>query len=228
MNQSNQSDDDLPTLDPPGTIAVVGAGPLGIEAALYGRFLGYDVTIVEAFEVGHGVTADADAPLPVLPNRCLSPLAMAANQAQEEDSAPRTLPLTLSQWIHEALIPLTETDLLRGRLLVPWRVSQIETVPIEFEEDDDPDAIPPDFRLTLVGTDGQSASLDSEAVIVAVGNSLPITLGFSLPAPYFFRIGANPPDDWEQSLLLGYREIVEIYSQLAGRADLDLYRPKRV
>ena len=36
------------TLDPPGTIVVVGAGALGIEAALYGRYLGYNVTLIEA------------------------------------------------------------------------------------------------------------------------------------------------------------------------------------
>ena len=43
------------TLDPPGSIAVVGAGPLGIEAALYGRFLGYDVTLIEAVSVANSL-----------------------------------------------------------------------------------------------------------------------------------------------------------------------------
>ena len=230
MNQSTQwDDDDLPTLDPPGTIAVVGAGPLGIEAALYGRFLGYDVTLVEAHEVGHALQDKAVSPLPILPDRCLSPLAMAALTAQDDESAGRTLPLLVSQWIQEALIPLTETDLLRGRLRVPWTVTEIVTVPIELEEDEEDDgSIPPDFRLTLIGTDGQTESLDTEAVIVAVGEQLSIELGFSLPTPYFFRIGAAVSRDWEESLWAGYREIVDIYAQLAGRDSLDLYRPKRL
>jgi len=50
MAKSEQ--DDSLTLDPPGAIAVVGAGPLGIEAALYGRYLGYDVKLYEAKSVG--------------------------------------------------------------------------------------------------------------------------------------------------------------------------------
>ena len=50
---------DATTLDPPGSIAVVGAGALGIEAALYGRFLGYDVTLIEAAAVGHSMTDQA-------------------------------------------------------------------------------------------------------------------------------------------------------------------------
>ncbi|EMI22110.1 Pyridine nucleotide-disulfide oxidoreductase, NAD-binding region domain protein [Rhodopirellula maiorica SM1] len=39
---------EIATLDPPGSIAIVGAGPLGVEAALYGRFLGYNVSLIEA------------------------------------------------------------------------------------------------------------------------------------------------------------------------------------
>ena len=38
------------TLEPPGRLAVVGAGALGVEAALYGRFLGYDVTLIAAHD----------------------------------------------------------------------------------------------------------------------------------------------------------------------------------
>ena len=230
MNQSNQWDDeDLPTLDPPGTIAVVGAGPLGIEAALYGRFLGYDVTMLEAHEVGHALRDKAASPLPILPDRCLSPLAMAALTAQEPESATRTLPLTFSQWIEEGLIPLTETDLLRGRLRVPWTVSELVAVPVTTEEEDeDADSIPPDFRLRMVGADGQIDSMDAEAVILAVGERSSIELGFSPQSPYYFRIGGTMSDDWEESLWAGFREIVDLYAQLAGRIGLDLYRPKRI
>jgi hypothetical protein len=230
MNESqSMSEDEQPTLDPPGKIVVIGAGPLGIEAALYGRFLGYDVTLVEADSVGSSVTQHADASLPILPDRCLSPLAIGALRAQYHETVGLSLPVTVSQWIKEALIPLTESDLLRGRLRVPWRVTRMITVPVEAEEEEeDVSSIPPDFRLTLVDPDGRSETLDAEAVIVAVGGDLAIELGFPLPDPYFFRIGADVSEDWETSLLMGHREIVRIYAQLGGRADLDLYRPKRV
>ncbi len=75
-------DDDAMTLDPPGSIAVVGAGPLGIEAALYGRFLGYEVTLLEAVAIANSIRNQHDLPLPMLPGRCLSPLALSALRAQ--------------------------------------------------------------------------------------------------------------------------------------------------
>ena len=232
MNESNQwEDDDLPTLDPPGTIAVIGAGPLGIEAALYGRFLGYNVTVLEAQEVGHALRGQGDSALPILPNRCLSPLAVGALSAQEQDSVGLTLPLTVAKWIDDVLVALTDTDLLRGRLMLGKRVTKIATVPIVLEageQADDVESIPPDFRLEFSETIDQTESLDVESVIVAIGNSPPIELGFELPSPYFFRIGRSGSDDWEESLLAGYHEIVDVYSQLAGRDDLDLYRPRRV
>ena len=149
----------------------------------------------------------------------------------DQESAGLVLPLTVSQWIHDALIPLTDTDLLRGRLLVGRRVSKITTVPVELEEDENGEeleSIPPDFRLTIVDHDDQTESLDVESVIVAVGRSQPIELGFAIPAPYFFSIGSAFSDHWEESLLAGHREIVDLYARLAGRNDLDLYRPKRI
>ena len=36
-------------------IIIIGGGPVGIEAALYGRFLGYDVTVLEKGMVGEQV-----------------------------------------------------------------------------------------------------------------------------------------------------------------------------
>lgn len=45
------------TLDPPGRVIVMGTTPLGLEAALYGRYLGYDVTViagVDAWRRRHG------------------------------------------------------------------------------------------------------------------------------------------------------------------------------
>lgn len=232
MNSLNRcDDDDLATLDPPGTIAVVGAGAIGIEAALYGRFLGYDVTLIEAHAIGHSIIDMADAPLPMLPHRCLSTLALGALAAQNPESVGQSLPLTIGQWLEEALVPLTETDLLRDRLLMPWHVSEISTVPLEPEQDpseQESDSIPPDFQLKLVAPDGEVRTLVSEAVILASGPHSSIKLSFSMPTPYFFQIVGEPSEDWEQDLHTGHHAIVEAYAQLAGRQDLDLYRPKRI
>ena len=227
MNDSDTFDSENPsTLDPPGSIAVIGAGPLGVEAALYGRFLGYDVSLIDAVEVGHTLLSMDDTDLPILPNRSLSPLAASAIEAQNEESAGRTLPLTLWQWVHDALVPVTQTDLLRGRIQAPRRVVRVTTIPIESDVDDQED-IPPDYRLIMQDDAGEEYELDAEAVIVATGDSPDIEADFSLPSPYFFRIGATAGSDWEACLLAGLLEIVAVYASLAGREDLDLYRPLR-
>ena len=108
------------------------------------------------------------------------------------------------------------------------RVSQISNVPIDpDQEDEDASEIPADFRLTLVGEGDETEAIDVESVILAIGLSSEIPLGFALPAPYFFRIAAKSTGNSEQDLLSGFREIVAIFAELAGRADLDLYRPRR-
>lgn len=213
-------------LEPPGTIAVVGAGPLGIEAALYGRFLGYNVSLIEAVAVGNSMSDQRDAPMPMLPDRCLSPLALSAINAQHPDAPPFVLPTTIAEWIDNALIPLTETDLLRDRLKCPALVSSIgHVVPAEDEDDADEDdePVPPDFALTINGGE----TIEAEAVILVTGASKeaesPIELGFQTPAPYFFQIGQHSSNDVERDFLLGLKEIVGIYAQLADRENLDLY-----
>ncbi len=239
MNESAQAEQDDPsTLDPPGSIAVIGAGPLGIEAALYGRFLGYDVALFEATAIGSSMLDQHDSPLTMLPDRCLSSLAISALAAQREagaavmeqetDDVLPPLPTTFGQWIHDALVPLTETDLLRNRLRMPGLVTRLVTIPVQpDEEDEDTSDIPPDFQLTFLDDQGQPATQRAEAVIVATGERDEIELGFAIPTNYFFQIGRGRTDSCEQGLRNGHREIVAIYAGLAGRSDLDLHRPRR-
>ncbi len=215
------------TLDPPGSIAVVGAGPLGIEAALYGRYLGYDVTLIEAVQIANSLHDRRAETLPLPPDRCCSPLASAALQSQHPDFAASTKPITISQWIDDILVPLTKTDLLRGRVICPCRVVEIQTVEIELDEQDDiEEEIPPDFRLTVCGVD-DTESMDAESVILAVGDQADIAFGFESPVPYCFRIGQRSSADAEAAFWTGLREIVSLYASLVGREDLDLYRPRR-
>ena len=157
------------TLDPPGSIAVIGAGPLGIEAALYGRYLGYDVTLFERQRVADHWRSRAAEPLPLPSSRCWSPLAAAALEAQYPERFPAQGPLTIGQWIDRGLVPLLETDLLRGRLRAPAEVTRIDLAE-RFAADPGPGAgpdvdpvgaanaeasaaeeesPPPDFRLTV-------------------------------------------------------------------------------
>ncbi|MCS7467068.1 hypothetical protein NZK35_10455 [Stieleria sp. ICT_E10.1] len=221
------------TLEPPGSIAVIGAGPLGIEAALYGRFLGYDVTLFEAVGVAHWIAEKRDEPIPMMPDRCVSPLARGALQAQAGDADPQPLPLSIGEWIDRVWLPLTETDLLRGRLRCPVRVTAMGLVSADAGDDAEDEAVaetgedddvPPDFQLTF--DDGTSA--DFEAVIVATGaESEEISRSFPLPADYLFAVGRQTTGDAEVDFWGGLKEIVAVYASLGGRADLDLYQPRR-
>ena len=92
MNNSSNTAGDM-TLDPPGSIAIVGAGTHGIETGLYGRFLGYDVTILERGEIGNNMRSVSSADLVVLPDQCLSPLALSAVATQQAAENPESPPL---------------------------------------------------------------------------------------------------------------------------------------
>lgn len=224
---NNLFDESL-TLDPPGSIAVIGAGPLGLEAALYGRFLGYSVNLIEAKSIGSSLESRRGMPVPMIPDRCLSPLAVSAVTAQSGDGLPIVLPMTIDEWLDNGLAAIAAVDLLRDQIICPGRVTRLETVPIEpDEEDEDVSDVPPDFRLIYNDSDGADASIDAEAVIVATGPTQDFYIDFASPAEYLFRIG-GPHDeiDEETYFWTGLHEIAKIYAQLAGRADLDLYRPR--
>ena len=231
MNNSSNTDGDM-TLDPPGSIAIVGAGTHGIEAGLYGRFLGYDVTILERGEIGNNMRSEISADLVVLPDQCLSPLASSAvatqQAAENPESPPLVHPTTVSAWVEEGLIPLSSSDLLRGRIKTDHLVTSIDAVVIELEnESEDPSDYPADFQLHFTDSNGVKDTLRVEAVVIATGSQCDIEFMFSVPCPYLYRIESTSHHD-AAGLLAGRRQIVEIFSQLAGREDLDLYRPPRV
>lgn len=219
------------TLDPPGRIAIIGAGPMGLECALYGRFLGYDVWVIESTAIGGSLNAVADQPLPMMPDRCLSPLALHAIDAQLEQAIPRALPMTVDQWIRDGLALIAASDLLADRLLMPMRCESIQLVPVELDEEDRAELdgdVPPDFELTLRDHDGNVSTDRFECVVAATGKASKIELGFPPSTPYFFRLGSKFTGDVEQDLKQGWHEIVALFASLMGRAELDLYRPRRV
>jgi thioredoxin reductase len=88
-------------VDTPARIVILGGGPIGIEAALYGRFLGYEVEIYEEGAIAENVRRWGHVRM-FTPFRLLrSTLGLAAIQAQEPDyRAPDddTL-LTGQQWV---------------------------------------------------------------------------------------------------------------------------------
>ncbi len=225
------------TLEPPGRIGIIGAGPIGLECALYGRYLGYEVVVVEAGAIGQTLREHRDLPLPMLPDRCLSPLALAAIQTQSETSDPLVLPLTIGDWIDQGLQAIAETDLLDGCVFTHARVESISLAPIDQDdelgdetEDDDEHfgEIPPDFDLKIRDADGVLTTQRVEAIVICTGRLVDIAANYPEDAEYAFRIGGSYTGDAEHDLTQGRREIVKIFAILMGRAELDLYRPRRL
>ena len=96
----------------------MGAGPVGLEAALYGRFLGYDVTVYERGRIAENMLRWSHVRLfsPSGMNR--SPLGIAAIEAQNANwQPPGDDALTTGrEHVEQYLLPLANTDLLAGHI----------------------------------------------------------------------------------------------------------------
>ncbi len=163
------------------TIAILGAGPIGIEAALYARFLGYPVKVFERGELLNSVRRWAHVTL-------FSPFGMNCSalgrQALQAHNPDHVLPAddaqhTAGQWIDQYLQPLAETDLLAGRILCKSQVVGIGRD--RYAESFDAEKYQ-SFRL-VVETDGQEQIHNADIVIDASG---------TWSRPNFTGIGGAP------------------------------------
>ena len=157
---------------PSPSIAVLGAGPIGLEAALYGRFLGYDVKLYEQGMVGNHLRQWGHVKLftPFGMNR--SPLSLAALKAQDAAwKAPDDAAfLTGEEYLQQFLLPLSQTDLLADAICEQTRVVSIGRQSLSkadfgpgVDRQDDP------FRLLLCDADGRESTAEANVIIDATG-----------------------------------------------------------
>ena len=106
MNDDAQHD------EPPPRVAILGAGPIGLETALYARYLGYEVAVFEKGEVAQNVLRWGHIRMfsPFHLNR--SSLGLAALQAQDEKFQPPgdDQLLTGKQYAERYLLPLAKSE----------------------------------------------------------------------------------------------------------------------
>lgn len=111
-------------IDTPAKIAVLGAGPIGLEAALYARYLGYEVTLYERGRVAEHVLRWGHVRLFTPWRMLVSPLGLAALRAQHPDWQPPAgdLLITGRQWAENYLLPLAASDLLADNIQTQTQV----------------------------------------------------------------------------------------------------------
>ena len=94
--------------DTPARIAIIGAGPIGLEAALYARYLGYDVDLYERGYVCESVRQWGHVKLFTPFRHLASTLGLAALAAHDPGflSPPSDELLTGHEWLEHYLLPL--------------------------------------------------------------------------------------------------------------------------
>ncbi len=159
-------------VDTPATIAVLGAGPIGLEAALYGRFLGYTVNVYERGRVGDNLRRFGQVRLfsPFRMNS--SPLGLAALDAQDPQwrrPDPEAL-LTAEEHVAAYLRPLAESDLVIDGLREQTTVVSVgRDGPLKGELVGKPARGEHGFRLLLQDADGAERVETADLVIDATG-----------------------------------------------------------
>ncbi len=116
-----------PEIDTPATIAIIGTGPLGIEAALYARFLGYYVLLFDEGKVAANVLGWGHARMFTPFELNCSPLGLAALESHDQLTqlpAPDAS-ITGREFAELYLVPLARTDLVYDSVNVFSKVVSI-------------------------------------------------------------------------------------------------------
>ncbi|MBP90836.1 MAG: hypothetical protein CMJ64_29690 [Planctomycetaceae bacterium] len=159
-------------VDNPAKIAILGAGPIGLEAALYARFLGYDVDIYERGQAAENVLRWGHV-------RMFSPFAMnsstlglAALQAHDPayEAPDGGGLLTGREYAERYLLPLSRTDLLADHLKLNTSVVSVGHEDLlKGELVGDPERGDYDFRILSLDAVGNESVTSAEAVIDTTG-----------------------------------------------------------
>jgi hypothetical protein len=241
------------SLDTPARIAILGAGPTGIEAALYGRFLGYDVDLYERGRVAENLLQLGPRPLSVPWRLVPSPLGVAALEAQDATWRPPAADavLTCDEIVARYYSPLANSDLLADSVRTQTTVVAVsregptgDVLAREELRGDEARADGP-FRIVLRNASGEEQLASADAVIDCTGidgadDSLSVQLQTELLKPEdssanrpqrllrvepdFYVLGAKSIADGEDFTFAdGLVQVRDVFTILGDRATLDLY-----
>ncbi|MGC4092953.1 MAG: hypothetical protein QM756_34720 [Polyangiaceae bacterium] len=154
-------------------LAVIGAGPIGLAAALSGLTRGFEVTLLEAESVGASFERWGDT-------RFFTPLSM--NVGPRFRELGFTLPaddalLSGREFVTQVLEPVAQSERLRGCVRERQRVLAVGRQGLTRGDlADHPLRAERPFRLVVQGPEGEY-SVEAERVLDATGVSLPTGLG---------------------------------------------------
>lgn len=192
---------------------------MGLEAALYARFLGYGVVVYERGEVAENVRRQSDRRLDLPFSEISTTLGVAAIEAQDESYVPPGANdvFTVGEWLERYLLPLSQTDLLADHLRLRTTV-----VAVGSEDTDDGDTM-----LTISSRDaaGQESRDNFDGVLDCTGLSDAESWQPSEDmAQYYHILGEKNPDASKPFRLAdGHAQIRRAFAIVGERESLDLY-----
>ena len=173
-------------IETPAKIAIIGAGPIGLEAALYARFLGYETELFERGSIAERFrNSNTNMPAPF--REISTPLALAAMEAQGDyEPPPEESVLTGGEFVDQYLAPLAKTDLIRGEIRTECEVvavrradpshhSMEESNDENNDEEREEEGDAPTLSIQFRNADGTEDTASAHVVIDASGRDLSAT-----------------------------------------------------
>ena len=173
-------------VDTPAKIAIIGAGPVGLEAAVYARYLGYDVDLYERGRAAEELRCAGSVRSLEPWNACTTPLGRAslANQDSQWRPADDDAVLSCGELVDRYFAPLAACDLLADCLQPGTTVEAVGREAVlrtEFLQDARRIDVP--FRLIVRDADGARRVEHADVVFDCTGLSVPSNIGSGgLPA----------------------------------------------
>lgn len=167
-------------IDTPATVAVIGGGAIGIEAALYARFLGYYVLLIDAAKMAQSWRSGGTRKMRTSFREATSPLGLAALEAHRPDSLlpDQASELTGLEFAQKYLVPLARTDLLLDSVQVHSRVMSVSRIELRRDSPGDiQDRADTEFRLAIHSKSRGWYTERADIVLDCSGVSRPRWLG---------------------------------------------------
>lgn len=211
-------------------LVILGAGPIGLEAALYARYLGYSAEVFGRGKLPALSIHDAGERMLDGPFRehasTLGVAALAAQNSKWQCPAGSTI-LTAAEYYHSYLAPLAESDLIADSLRLGMEVQCVNRSEVDT------------WQISCCSQTGYESAFAADALIDTTGagsacffrgeagdeeDQSPESLSFLNPVADYYVLGSKSSKPGEFFRFTeGLAQIRELFAILGEREDLDVY-----